>query len=1025
MHLHQLKVRNLASLRGEHTIDFETLSGQDLFAITGETGAGKSTILNALSLALYGKVYKRQLIQSDLVTLGERDASIELNFSVRGVRHLAQWSTTVRKKDGSLLNHPRTERFFYQLAEGVEARVLDTGPEEILSLDFDQFSKCVVLNQGEFARFLTASFAERRDILEHLYPSDNLEAVGGLAKRKFEGMQEKLQRLDVQVHGLNEETLFDVEAARQTELKWQKAHETTQEKLKTLRPWAQAILDLKTYAQKHREAQEKLAGQQATLKTRTDEYNLTMTAWRTHQAEAENFEARLEKERPAHEAMDAEARALQVALTTWTEQNKKKTEDAARLGREERRHQQLAEDVTSATAALQKLALERHWKTAGDLESIDWPAWEKFQRETPLLEQQQSQLQETLKTMTEKGRELAAEEGKLQAERTKLLAKLPASLQSLSASARSLSLKESRDTLTRAGLTQAEALKLTAEIKTLSEERASLVPQLRELALLVENEALKHALHMLQSQLADRATPKDCPLCAQGINPTKWENLKETWLRPQTETSSQEQLLKLQKHDERLETKLQDLQKRLSGLPVLGQTLTATELKQQEETHEALTRLETQAQHFEKQLQDSRAQWKTTQDKLTALEAQVQTHLKARSELVTLTGKTLSAPLEWTPGLLKQLAQERDVFRQQKDKERALQTLKQQDTQLIQDILALKTSLTDLTQWVTTTQTSLDERQQKLNAQYPGTTPQVVLKALNDDLRARLARGQVLQQENRQKESLLSEARSQLGRIEEQLSTVAVLYADLITRMHQTRPITVSIQDAETVLTPLLQEVEAEIKTHETLASEADSERGKIKTLLAEDEKRREKKALFEKQQAEAKTEAHRWKRILDVLGQDDMRTFVLSLVEAALIQQTNFELEKLCSGRYEIQHNAKKGKLVPEFWVIDRWRDGLLRKVTTLSGGETFMVSLAMALALAEMARGRADIDCFFIDEGFGTLDEDSLEDVMEMLHQVRSRGKQIGLITHVKALSQRLPINLKVTKDARGNSSVGVVWN
>ena len=57
--------------------------------------------------------------------------------------------------------------------------------------------------------------------------------------------------------------------------------------------------------------------------------------------------------------------------------------------------------------------------------------------------------------------------------------------------------------------------------------------------------------------------------------------------------------------------------------------------------------------------------------------------------------------------------------------------------------------------------------------------------------------------------------------------------------------------------------------------------------------------------------------------------------------------------------------------------------------------------------------------------MDEDSLEDVMEMLQQVRSRGKQIGLITHVKALSQRLPINLKVTKDARGNSSVGVVWN
>lgn len=1025
MHLHQLKVKNLASLRGEHVVDFETLSAQDLFAITGETGAGKSTLLNALSLALYGKVYKRQLIQSDLVTLGERDASIELNFSVRGVRHLAQWSTTVRKKDGTLLNHPRTERFFYQLSDGAEARVLDRGPEEILSLDFDQFSKCVVLNQGEFARFLTASFAERRDILEHLYPSDNLEAVGGLAKRKFEGMQEKLQRLDVQVHGLNEETLFDIDAARQQELRWRELHEATQEKLKTLRPWAQAILDLKTYAQKHREAQEKLTGQQAALKTRTDDYNLTMTAWRTHQTEVEVFETQLEKERPLHEAMDAEARALQVALGTWNEQNKKKAEDSARLEREERRLKQLHEDVAMATSAISKLSQERQWKTASDLETIDWPAWEKFQRETPLLEQQLAQLQETLKTMTEKGKELATDESKLKTERHNLIQNLPATLQALTPATRSQTLKEARDNLTRAELTQNEALKLKAEISKLKIERTTLVPLLRELLLKVENEALKHALHLLQGQLTGRPTPDECPLCAQALKAESWTALKEKWQKPQAEVSSQDQLSKLQKQDERLETQTLDLEKRLTALPALTQTITLSELKSQEETHEALTRSETQGQHLEKQLLDSRLQWKNTQDKLTALEAQLQAHLSARTELVSQTAKVLNAPLEWSATVFKQLTLEREISRQQKDKERALAILKQQETQLTQDISQLKTTLAELTQLVTAAQVSLTERQEKLNARYPGTTPQAVLKTLNEELRARMARGLVLQQENRQKETLLSEARSQLGRIEEQLSTVAVLYADLIARMNQSRPITVSIQEAETVLSPLLQEVETEIKSFESKASEADSERGKIKTLLAEDEKRREKKALFEKQQSEAKTEAHRWKRILDVLGQDDMRTYVLSLVEAALIQQTNFELEKLCSGRYEIQHNAKKGKLVPEFWVIDRWRDGLLRKVTTLSGGETFMVSLAMALALAEMARGRADIDCFFIDEGFGTLDEDSLEDVMEMLQQVRSRGKQIGLITHVKALSQRLPINLKVTKDARGNSSVGVVWN
>ena len=113
------------------------------------------------------------------------------------------------------------------------------------------------------------------------------------------------------------------------------------------------------------------------------------------------------------------------------------------------------------------------------------------------------------------------------------------------------------------------------------------------------------------------------------------------------------------------------------------------------------------------------------------------------------------------------------------------------------------------------------------------------------------------------------------------------------------------------------------------------------------------------------------------------------------------------------------------DFLVIDKWRDGQQRKVSTLSGGETFMVSLSMALALAEMTRGQAEIEAFFIDEGFGTLDDESLEDVIQMLHSVQSRGQQIGLISHMKRLTSRLPALIHLAKDARGNSSVTIEFN
>ncbi len=148
-------------------------------------------------------------------------------------------------------------------------------------------------------------------------------------------------------------------------------------------------------------------------------------------------------------------------------------------------------------------------------------------------------------------------------------------------------------------------------------------------------------------------------------------------------------------------------------------------------------------------------------------------------------------------------------------------------------------------------------------------------------------------------------------------------------------------------------------------------------------------------------------------------------MVEENLIIHTNEELQKLCQGRYEIIHFSRANKLAPEFFIMDKFRDGGIRKISTLSGGETFMVSLAMAIALAEMTRGKAEIDSLFIDEGFGTLDSDSLQDVLDVLKQIQTRGLMIGIISHVKELTNSIPINLNVVKGQDGSSSLRLVYN
>ena len=160
MRLLKLKLKNIASLKGEHLIEFDKLTNESpLFAITGETGSGKSTILNSVAMALYGRVYKSSLTQADIVTLGEREGQIQLIFKIKGQNYLAEWKGRIRRPNGEVLKKPTLDRYIQKLdgEDFSDSRSGDNlSADEILNLNFDQFCKCIILNQGEFSKFSTA-----------------------------------------------------------------------------------------------------------------------------------------------------------------------------------------------------------------------------------------------------------------------------------------------------------------------------------------------------------------------------------------------------------------------------------------------------------------------------------------------------------------------------------------------------------------------------------------------------------------------------------------------------------------------------------------------------------------------------------------------------------------------------------------------------------------------------------------------------------------------------------------------------
>jgi exonuclease SbcC len=151
---------------------------------------------------------------------------------------------------------------------------------------------------------------------------------------------------------------------------------------------------------------------------------------------------------------------------------------------------------------------------------------------------------------------------------------------------------------------------------------------------------------------------------------------------------------------------------------------------------------------------------------------------------------------------------------------------------------------------------------------------------------------------------------------------------------------------------------------------------------------------------------------------------YVLSWRLSQVVAAANQRLARMSDQRYTLEHTGRRGAGETRgglsLLVRDDW-SGETRDPATLSGGETFVVSLALALGLADVIGhevGGADLDTLFVDEGFGSLDADTLDDVMDTLDSLRDGGRVVGVVSHVAEMRDRIPVQLQVTKTRRGSS-------
>ncbi|GLZ24432.1 nuclease SbcCD subunit C [Stutzerimonas stutzeri] len=262
-------------------------------------------------------------------------------------------------------------------------------------------------------------------------------------------------------------------------------------------------------------------------------------------------------------------------------------------------------------------------------------------------------------------------------------------------------------------------------------------------------------------------------------------------------------------------------------------------------------------------------------------------------------------------------------------------------------------------------------------------------------------------------DTLLAEARQRLQQNAETLTRCRERLDGCLNRLasHQQ-------QQAEVPEAEQLQQAHAE-QLHR--CEQAEQRCAETRAALLDDDKRRHQSHALLAQIDEARAEMQRWGRIAALIGSSDGGAF-RKIAQAynldLLVQHANVQLRQLAR-RYRLKRGGSPLGLL----VMDTEMGDELRSVHSLSGGETFLVSLALALGLASMASSKLRIESLFIDEGFGSLDPESLQIAMDALDSLQAQGRKVAVISHVAEMHERIPVQIQVQRQGNGQSGLKIV--
>jgi len=1014
--------------RDQETIDFTRLEDHRLFVISGMTGAGKTTIFDAISYALYGSASgedraDHRMLRSHFAD-EETHTSVDLNFAV-GSRSYRVFRQMGHRK-GNNKNETGSKIELYETTSGVEVPCVDKFTvsdinaklEEIIGLTKEQFSQIVMLPQGEFRKLLTSDTENKEEILRRIFRT-------GLFQRLEERFHEQSRQLK-QAHG---------EAAAKLNIHMQHAAETL--------PKREGSALTLTLEQEHRNPAQVLQ----CLAEEADHYAGLMDAAEEQRAQAAARLEQLEEEKRAAEELNrlfSELSAHRGRLAELEQQKEAMDELEARLataGHAARiepyeEHARLAaadaEAVRTQLAAVRReaeLAVRQHAEAEARYREEEGRAEERHRLELELnrlqellpavrglgdlrrsveqlrarkaeLEKRQTLLDSRIREKRTAKQELADESVRLE-EAPRKLPEKQAELERLRAKARLLQ----------------ELVQLEQQMARFSEQEAARRQALDRIR--AEHDRMEAAWIEGQASLlaAHLHDGKPCPVCGSLEHPNK--------ASLGSEVPSREALQQMKEQLRRAEQELHE---------AAAQVAAARSSRSQRA--DALEEYGIEPRKFAEQLQDVIAAGKALAAETERLKAEAHRHAECSKLLQALEQEldNLTMERQRTSDELQEIAVRhgQESARLTHELGRIPEELREPDR--------LERAIADLAGRLKAMTAAWQEAQQRLQA---AQQHRVQTAAQLDSLGKQLEEAESRAEEARLRfEAQLSKAGFADADQYRQAKMEEAVRAAEQRRLDDYRQTLMLVRQQAEQLAALLSDREpVDLEPIGTAIAAARQELERIAAARQSADRYRQDALRLAQAIGQAAGRVQELERELEkvldlyqaIKGDNSLRLsferYILIEYLEQILQAANVRLQQLSGGQYLLQRSGRleaRGRQSGLGLDVYDAYTGQNRDVKTLSGGEKFNASLALALGMTDVIQsyqGGVSIEMMFIDEGFGSLDEETLQKAVATLVELQRAGRMIGVISHVPELKEAIPAVLEVTRTKEGHSRTSFI--